>query len=193
MSQENNKDAQAYYLAAMAVAADEYGVGICQLSLVGDGSPGQGAVLEPLGEWCDLDGQFGFWEAHKVQEYLTMLVAGSVGRLIWMEIRRPQCSRAYAGASLEWRCLSEAIDCLERETDRAFAIALGRLKDVDGGVPNACLFRLWQRAKRMLYCPPRRDQVLHLARQLLKVEQMRGEEVHQFLAGIVPGRIDGSP
>ena len=74
-------------------------------------------------------------------------------------------------------------DCLEPEIDRAFAIAFGLLGHVDDGDPEGTMLRLWQRAVTLLRQHPEREKLTRLARHLMKLGQMSGEQVQQFLQG----------
>lgn len=51
---------------------------------------------------------------------------------------------------------------------------------MDGGDPNATIYRLWSQAKRLLQQPSRRERVVRLTSQLMEVRELTGEQIGQF-------------
>jgi hypothetical protein len=79
---------RAYYWAGIGVAAVKFGVELESLS-VGDGDGKDGhAILEPVGNFCDLDVGMNPFKAAKVEDYATTLLAGSAASYIRVQDQR---------------------------------------------------------------------------------------------------------
>ena len=86
-------------------------------------------------------------------------------------------------AGLEMKFLREVWQCLQREPDRAVAIICGSLGEYDDGDIEATTRRLWHRAVRLLRQDVPYLQLKSLAKRLMTVKQMTGEEICRLLKG----------
>ena len=141
------------------------------------------AVLEPIGKWCSLNVGLDYFKAMQVENYATALLAGSAASFIRVQDHRCHLKRSLGDAGLEMKFLREVWQCLQREPDRAVSIICGSLGDYDDGDVEATTRRLWNRAVRVLRQKPQYEQLKLLAKRLMAVKQMDGEEVHRLLKG----------
>jgi hypothetical protein len=116
-----------------------------------------------------------------IEEYLLVCLSGDAARFICASTRRPQLRRSLEGAGPELKQLRQLWEGLEPESERALVIALGTLPVLDGGNPEASIYRLWKRAHRLLTENRQRTQIAGLALHLLHVRRMTGPEVEDFL------------
>jgi hypothetical protein len=172
---------QAYYQAGIGVLAVELDVGLRRLSVGYRHHETAEPTLEPLDVQSVRKGQLGSLEREQIEDYLTTCLAGSAAQFLYSLNRRCQLKQSFGAAGLEMKYLRRMWDCVEPETDRAFAIAFGLLGHVDDGDAEGTMLRLWQRAVTLLRQPPQREQLTRLAQHLRKVERMSGGEVHRFL------------
>lgn len=171
----------AYYEAGIGVAAAAYGVQIQTLAIEYDAGAKFGFSIEPLAQWIVRHPESFAHRVELIEEYVTVCLAGDAGRFIHTESRRCQLQRSLQGAGPELRQLRLLWECLEPETERALVVALGTLPKLDDGDPEASVMRLWKRACRLLRQHGQRSELDQLARHLLKVRQMTGTEVVEFL------------
>jgi hypothetical protein len=168
---------EAYYQSGVAVIAALNGIGLRQLS-IGFGSAG--VILERLDQFCaSSDGTEAEYIVD-VEDYCVTCLAGLAGRAIRAETRRKRVGLCDP-AVLELKNVKAVLRCDEREPDRAFAIVFAALGEVDGGNSEGTVYRLYKRALRLLCQPPQTEQLNRLARHLLKVGRMTGDEVAEFL------------
>ena len=171
----------AYYKAGIGVAAATIGVRIRTLGLEYDSGAKFGFSIEPLSNLIGQATQSMPQQIGLIEDYITVCLAGAAGRFAYSDARRGQVQRSMQGAAHELRQLRLLWECLEPESERAFIIALGTLPKLDEGDPEATMYRLWQRAHRLLSNNPQRTNLNRLARKLLEARQMTGFEVEAFL------------
>jgi hypothetical protein len=175
------QDFRAYYWAGIAVLAIKSDIEIECLD-VGDANGLNGkAILEPISS-SDMDVGLNSWKARKVEDYVTTLLAGSAASFIRVLGRRGHLKRSLGDAGLEMRFLREVWQCFQPEPDRAMAIICGSLGKYDDGDAEATFKRLWHRAVRILRQPQHDQQIKLLAKHLLCVKRMTGEEVHRLIS-----------
>jgi hypothetical protein len=166
----------AYFNAGMAVAAFEYGVKVHQLSLrVRDGKrdrPKLASLDDFLRErnqpTIDVRGYF---------DYATVLVSGTVGRLIGLEDHLDLPELNIERLRLERAFLHEACLCNEQETDRALTIIVGYLFGLERSDPLKVMRRLWRRANLLLRQDAQRARLNYLANEILRRRKMTLQEI----------------
>jgi hypothetical protein len=174
-------DFHIYYWAGIGVSAVKYGIGIHRISIGDDHGLDGEAVLEPVGNWCDLNVGLDYFKAMQVENYISTLLAGSAASFIRVQDQRCHLKRSLGDAGLEMKFLREVWHCLQREPDRAVAIICGSLGAYDDGDVEATTQRLWHRAARLLRQPTHHQQLKCLAQRLSETRQMAGEDVYRFL------------
>lgn len=169
-----------YFNAATAAAAVRYGVRIKRISLKLRNGRRERPRLMPLTDYVQAyRGAIGVGQAHV--DYATTLLAGSVGHWLGLE-RHLAYSRPQADLGrLEQAHLAEALMCAEPETDRAFAIILGRLNAIDGGDSVATFKRLWRRASQLLRQQPHWEHLERIMEALRERRVLNGREVLEIL------------
>jgi hypothetical protein len=174
-------DTNAYYWAGIGIVAVKFDVKFKSLSLGDlDGHDGC-AILEPVGNYCDLDVGMDPFKASKVEDYATTLLAGSAASYIRARDKRCHLKRSLGEAGLEIKFLRQIWQSLHREPDRAIAIIFGSLGAFDDGDTEGTTRRLWHRAVCILQQQPYSDQLRRLARELTSLGELTGAEVHELL------------
>ena len=172
---------EAYHQAGIGVLAVKLDVRLQQLSVGFEKQWTSGPTLEPLENFRKEDVEHSSCNRDRVEDYLTASLGGSAGVFLFNLGRRRHFQRSHGDAGLEMKHLRRMWQCVEPEVDRAFGIAFALLSKFDDSDTEATLWRLWQRAVELLRQPLQRKQLDRLARQLMQVGKMPGEEVVRFL------------
>ena len=172
----------AYFYAGIGVTAFELRIGIGQISMTAAKSEERRLLLAPLDRVRQMREDSVARPLAVIRDYVTVLMAGSVGQLLRNEVHHGFDSPCPGQLQLQENCLRAAKRCAWRSTDRAYAIALGYLRSSDEGNPEVTIERLWRRANRLLRQEPNRGRVDQLAQKLKAVKSMSGEEVYCLLS-----------
>jgi hypothetical protein len=171
---------ESFYLSGIATVAVLNGVEVRELAL-GFGSAG--VILERIDQFCASSSGTECEYVSDVEDYCTACLAGLAGRAIRAETRRKRVGLCDP-AVLELKNVKAVLRCDEREPDRAFAIVFAALGEIDGGNSEGTVYRLYKRAHRLLCQPRQTEQLNRLARHLLQIGRMSGDEVQQFLKNV---------
>jgi hypothetical protein len=159
---------EAYEQAGVAVVAHALRIPVYRLSVVGGGRL---PSLPSYEEWRIGQDRSEIGLLSRTEDYVTTLLAGSVGHLILQEkcfnYRRPSTGRMH----LKERRLAEARKGEGELNDRAFYLTFAWLWQADDGNADATIVRLWHNAEALLRRSTQRRQVERLAIRLL----VRGE------------------
>lgn len=172
----------AHRLAATGVAAFAYGVGVEQLSLPATGNQVAVAKLAPIA--ADVLATKELSDEHRVtvEDYVTVLMADSVGRLIWQEKNTQGRLRAVSATTLRRRRMAEALRAATPDTDRAYALVVAGLSPLHYVHARSRIEEMWRRANRLLRMSPHAERYASLAKRLLDGGRMSGAEIADFLA-----------
>ena len=172
---------EAYYNAGIGVLARKLNIGLRQLTIGFEHQYFSGPKLEGLQELSLADVAFSASGRQEIEDYLTVCLGGIAGEQIYVLANRRQLHWAQGDAAYLWKFWRRTQECGDPEVDRAFAIAMAYLRNYDLGDPNATVWRLWQRAVNLLQQLPQREQLDRLAKQLLFVGKLSGDEVFLIL------------
>jgi hypothetical protein len=171
----------AYFNAAIGVTAFEFGVPLRRLSLEVKSGRRDRPQFGSLKEYISTNiGRFDCIDA--ALNYTTVLLSGGVGRVIGLEAYLAYPEPHLEMARLERAYLAEARLCREPETDRAMAIAIGWLRNYNGGNADATFAQLWHRADRLLRTPHHAQRVDRVVRDLKKERILAGDEISRILS-----------
>ncbi len=171
----------AYFNAATAVTAARYDVPIRRISLTVKNKRRRRPELMPLGEYVG-SRKKGSRAVQPYIDYATVLIAGSAGRLLGLESHLAYDHPCVETARLERAYLTEATLCFDPDTDFAFAIVVGWLKNTNGGNAAATFGQLWRRALMLLRRSPHRGQLALLVDALKQRRELTGDHINAILA-----------
>ena len=171
----------AYFNAATAITAAHYGLPIRRISLTVIDQRRRRPELMPLAEFA-ASRQKGSKALQPYIDYATVLIAGSVGRLIGLESHLAYDRPCAETARLERAFLTEATLCFEPDTDVAFSIIVGWLKNANGGNAAATFGQLWRRALLLLRRSPHHERLALLVEILKRRRELTGDHITAILA-----------
>lgn len=171
----------AYFNAGLATIAYEYGIAVERLSLrVRDGRRDRPRV-QPLQEYVKFQAG-GEDPMLPFVGYATTLLAGSAGRFIGLDAHLAYPRPHIDQDRLKRAHLAEAQMCLEPETDRAFALIVGRLEGMHHGDADETFRHLWGSAHWLLRQPPNNERLARIVNELRRRRTLDGEEIAGLLS-----------
>lgn len=169
----------AYEQAGVAVVAHALQVPVHRL-IVGGGNSTRLPRLPRYEEWRIGHKQEVNELLARTEDYVTTLLAGSVGHLILQEksfnYRRPSTGRRH----LKERRLAEARAGEGMLNDRAIYLTFVWLRQADGGNVDTTIVRLWNSAEELLRRSTQRRQLERLAILLLVKRELFEHEINAF-------------
>jgi hypothetical protein len=172
---------EAYIQAGVAVAANAFRIPIYRLVVGSAGHIVSSPSMPQHDKWRFQHEQDTVSLVARTEEYVTTLLAGSVGHLILQEksfnYRRPSTGRKH----LKDRRLTEARNGEGWLNDRAVYLTFIWLWQTDLANVDSTIVRLWHKAEALLRQPTRRRQVERLAIRLLVRRELFEHEINAFL------------
>lgn len=175
-----------YHQAALGVISTALAVDLRHLDLDGTGSLQGRAEFAGINQQVLAKGKRNRNGKVQVENFITGLLSGTVGRLIRVEADRVPPGDKAAKIRLEMKCLKKVRKAVEPKTDLAFGLAFAWLDDEDGGDTEATVSRLWLRANQLLRSEPYHEQLDRLVRELRIRRRMASEEILDFLRLLRP-------
>lgn len=170
-----------YFNAGVAATAVHFEIGVKRVSLMLRNQRRDRPLLAPMDELAEIRRSANRNVRQAYVDYATVLLAGSAGRWLGLE-RHLAYPRPHADlVRLEQAHLAEAQLCAEPETDRAFAIILARLSDVDDGDAATTFKGLWRRANLVLRRPPCSNHLDRIVDAIRKRRVLDGREVLEIV------------
>lgn len=114
-------------------------------------------------------------------DYATVLLAGSAGRFLGLEMHLAYPKPHLDIQRLERAHLAESAQCIEPETDRAFSIIVGQLHDVHDGDAAATFAAFWSRAIQILPQPNQAHRMAKLFEAIRRRRELKGQEIDDVL------------
>lgn len=115
------------------------------------------------------------------RDYITVLMAGSVGRLLGLEhylgVRPDSFDRKLIAHGL----MCESTQGRYVESDLAFSLAFAWLKSLDRGNTEKTLRRLWWRANLLLRDPMQYANMVRVVQELRQKGELKTEELRQLI------------
>jgi len=169
---------EAYIQAGVAVVAHALRVPVSRLVVSRDDGCGRLPILPRYSEWILGHEQQATVRIARTEDYVTALLAGSVGHLILQEkcfnYRRPSTGRKH----LKERRLTEVRAGGGWLNDHAIYLAFACLWQTDGGNTDSTIVRLWHNAEALLRLPAHRRQLERLAISLLVKRELFEHEIN---------------
>lgn len=175
---------QAFRLAATGAAAFAYRIEIVELRLPAEASQPV-ARLAPLDQEILAASSLSQQQQARVEDYVTTLLADSVGRLLWQERDREEQGWFLSNAVLRRRRISAVLAAQTPHTDRALALVVALLQPEHLVHALAKLEGFWRRANRLLRVPPHGLRRQVLVDRLLAVDALSGSDVIGLCSSIV--------
>lgn len=118
----------------------------------------------------------------RCERYATVLLSGTVARFVGIETYLGGLRGWAEAARLERAYRAEACECLERETDLAFATIHGWLQARNDGHTMRTFVQLWNRALRLLRTPGAKTATAAIANALLQQKELNTDQIQRILS-----------
>jgi hypothetical protein len=115
------------------------------------------------------------------QDYVTVLMAGSVGRLLGLEYYLGTQPGSFDRKLIAHGFMVESTQGRYFESDLAFSLAFAWLKPLDRGDTEKTLRRLWWRANWLLRDPMQYANMVRVVQELRKKGELKSEELSQLI------------
>ena len=171
----------AYSNSALAVVGVEYGVSIHRLSIRVKNRRRERPTITKFSTFV----QNCVGHESKInacEDYVTVLLAGSVGRLLGLERHLCYPGNCIELFRLERAFKQDALQCHEPETDFAYSLAFAWLAHRDHGNTYSTINRLWCRVNVMMREHERSEKLDLLAGELLRKRELHEETVRNLIA-----------
>lgn len=166
-------------LAGIGVMAVEFEVRVNRLTLRSATGRKSAPTLTPFTYYAqDLDAAA---TTAACQDYVTVLMAGSVGRLLGLEYHLDSRPDSFDRKFIAHGFMLESTQGCYAESDVAFSLAFAWLKAMDRGDTEKALRRLWRRANQLLREPMRYANMLKVLEELRQKGELEGEDLRQLI------------
>ena len=171
----------AYYHAAQAVVAVQFGIKVRSVSILPDWAGRTHTRLASVRESCVLEKPNPKWVSKFVERYVMTLLAGIVGRQIRVERHFGFLGRSTGQVRLDNQYRAKLRKCEEPDLGTAFGLAFGWLEASDDGDTINTLERLRWEVREMFQIDADRQRLDRLANRLIELGEMSGAEIVELV------------
>ncbi|MEQ8212260.1 MAG: hypothetical protein RH917_20845 [Lacipirellulaceae bacterium] len=172
----------AWYQAGIATMAVRNRIEVHQLTLEESTGKRAGVRVEAFPASRILNLREGELRTSRIEDYVSTLLAGTVGRLIRIMLSYDGNREGHSTKHPAMRCWETTLEAQEPETDRAYAITVGYLQEKDGGDPTETLQRLWLVVYGELQTPSCSRMLSLVAEKLLEKRKLSSSIIHRLLS-----------